>query len=200
MRERSKKEGLNNKNWLCFVNNRIYMMYFNCVGGEKLIIRKIEVKDSEKFLKMLDQLDHETKNMMFEPGERTTTVEEMEANIKNIIRRNSLTLVAVENDHIVGFLTAERGFANRIKHSAYIVIGLLKDYRGKSIGSRLFEELEIWAIDNCIIRLELTVMTHNVSAIRLYEKVGFKIEGIKEKSLIVDNKYVDEYYMGKILH
>lgn len=165
-----------------------------------MIIRKIEVKDSERFLKMLNQLDHETKNMMFEPGERTITVEEMEANIKNIIRRNSLTLVAMENDHIVGFLTAERGFANRIKHSVYIVIGLLKDFRGKNIGSRLFEELEKWAIDNCIIRLELTVMTHNVSAIRLYKKMGFKIEGIKEKSLIVDKKYVDEYYMGKILH
>lgn len=165
-----------------------------------MIIRKIEVKDSERFLKMLNQLDHETKDMMFEPGERTTTVEEMEANIKNIIRRNSLTLVAMENDHIVGFLTAERGFANRIKHSVYIVIGLLKDFRGKNIGSRLFEELEKWAIDNCIIRLELAVMTHNVSAIRLYKKMGFKIEGIKEKSLIVDKKYVDEYYMGKILH
>jgi hypothetical protein len=29
--------------------------------------------------------------------------------------------------------------------------------------------------------------------------MGFKIEGLKEKSIIVDGKYVDEYYMGKIL-
>lgn len=42
-------------------------------------------------------------------------------------------------------------------------------------------------------------MKHNESAIRLYEKMGFKKEGLKENSLIVNGKYVDEYYMGKIL-
>lgn len=42
-------------------------------------------------------------------------------------------------------------------------------------------------------------MMHNKAAIGLYKKIGFKIEGLKEKSLIVDRKYVDEYYMGKIL-
>ena len=42
-------------------------------------------------------------------------------------------------------------------------------------------------------------MTHNVAAIRLYEKIGFKIEGLKEKSILVEEKYVDEYCMGKIL-
>lgn len=164
-----------------------------------MIIRWIEVKDSEKFIKMLKQLDNETKNMMYEPGERKTTIEEMESNIKNINCSNSLSLVTEENENIVGFLSAERGFAKRINHSAYIVIGILKNYRGKKIGRKLFEELEKWAVENSITRLELTVMTHNVVAIRLYEKMGFKIEGLKEKSLIVDGKYVDEYYMGKIL-
>lgn len=96
-------------------------------------------------------------------------------------------------------MSAERGAANRIKHSAYIVIGILKDYRGQEIGTKLFERLEKWASENAIIRLELIVMTHNESAIGLYKKMGFKIEGLKEKSLIVDENYVDEYYMGKIL-
>ncbi len=41
-------------------------------------------------------------------------------------------------------------------------------------------------------------MEHNVGAIKLYEKMGFK-KGLKENSLIVNGKYVAEYYMGKIL-
>lgn len=164
-----------------------------------MIVRRLEVKDSVKFIKMLKQLDNETKNMMYEPGERKTTLEEMESNIKKINCSNSLLLVAAKNENIVGFLSAERGFAKRINHSAYIVIGILKNYRGKKIGRKLFGELDKWAVENSITRLELTVMTHNVVAIRLYEKMGFKIEGLKEKSLIVDGKYVDEYYMGKIL-
>ena len=164
-----------------------------------MMIRKIQIKDAERFLSMLKQLDRETKNMMFEPGERKTTIEEIESKIEKINISQSLMLIAEDHSNIVGFLWAERGFANRIKHSACIVIGVLKDYRGKEIGSKLFEELEKWALENTITRLELTVMTHNERALRLYKKMGFKIEGLKEKSLIVDGKYVDEYYMGKIL-
>jgi RimJ/RimL family protein N-acetyltransferase len=164
-----------------------------------MIIRKIKKEDSEKFLNMLKQLDYETNNMMYEPGERKTSIEEMKINITNIYTSNSLMLLAEEEENIIGFLSAERGFANRLKHSAYIVIGILKDYRGKKIGAKLFKELIEWALVNDITRLELTVMTHNEGAIKLYKEMGFKIEGLKEKSLMVDGKYIDEYYMAKIL-
>lgn len=164
-----------------------------------MILRKVEIEDAEKFLDMLKQLDNETKNLMFEPGERKTSIEEMKSRIKNINASNSLMLVAEKEQNIVGFLSAQRGFANRIKHSSYIVIGILKSYRGKKIGTKLFEELEKWALENNITRLELTVMVHNEGAIRLYKNRGFKIEGLKEKSLFVDGRYVDEYYMAKFL-
>jgi len=163
-----------------------------------MIIRKIEIKDSEKFLNMLKQLDNETTNMMWEPGERKTTKEEMEYNINNICSSKSLRLIAEDKGDIIGFLSSEVGFAKRISHSAYIVIGILKNYRGKKIGVKLFEELEKWTLENRVTRLELTVMEHNESAIKLYEKMGFKKEGLKENSLIIDGKYVNEYYMGKI--
>lgn len=113
-------------------------MFYNYFEGEDMIIRKLKVKDSEKFLNMLKQLDNETKNMMYEPGERKTTIKEIESNIKNINYSNSLTLVAEENENIVGLLSAKRGFAKRIKHSAYIVIGILKDYRGKKVVEKFF--------------------------------------------------------------
>ncbi|GKX28853.1 N-acetyltransferase [Vallitalea longa] len=164
-----------------------------------MVIRRIETKDSQRFLDMLKQLDNETNDMMFEQGERKTTIEEMQSDIIKMNETKSLILIVEDNKKIVGFLSAERGFANRIKHSAYIVIGLLKEYRGKRMGVKLFAKMEEWALESDIKRLELTVMVDNESAIHLYKKMGFKIEGIKEKSLIVNGKYVDEYYMSKIL-
>lgn len=164
-----------------------------------MIIRKVETKDSERFLNMLIQLDNETNNMMFEPRERKTTIEEMKDIISNTNNSSSLTLVVEDKENIVGFLSAQRGFANRIKHRAHIVIGILRNYRGKKLGVELFQEMEKWALEINITRLELTVMTHNEGAIKLYKKMGFKIEGIKQKSLKVNEKYVDEYYMCKIL-
>lgn len=164
-----------------------------------MIIRKINIDDAKEFLDMLKQLDRETKNMLYEENERKTTEDEMRTQIKDILESNSLILISEMDDKLVGFLSADRGFANRIKHSAYIVIGILKEYRGKKIGSRLFEEVERWAKDNSITRLELTVMKHNKGGVNLYKKMGYKIEGVKAKSLIVDGKYVDEYYMAKLI-
>lgn len=161
-------------------------------------IRQATINDSENFIKMLYQLDSETQYMMFEVGER-------KADINSIINRlgkdssKLLTLVIDDNNTIGGFLSAERGSYNRIKHSAYIVIGMLSKYRGKGLGTKLFEHLDHWAKLNNITRLELTVVEENSVAIKLYEKMGFKKEGLKENSMIIDTKYVNEYYMAKIL-
>lgn len=164
-----------------------------------MTIRSVRTDDSRNFLDMLKQLDKETSFMMLEPGERTTTVEDMEANIRSTVTSGSLTLILEDEERIAGFLSASRGSAARIRHRAYIVIGILKDYRGMGLGEKLFEELEKWAQEHHVTRLELTVMTHNEAAIHLYEKMGFQIEGTKKKSLLVNGIYVDEYYMGRIL-
>ncbi len=163
-----------------------------------MVIRKMEVSDAGRFLDMLRKLDTETKFMMYEPGERKTTLGEMQDRIKSFNEENSLLLAAVVGEEIVGFLTAERGFANRVKHSAYIVAGILSGHQGKGIGKSLFAALDKWAESSGITRLELTVMKHNESAVSLYKKMGFVIEGEKPNSLIVDGQYIDEYYMAKL--
>ena len=45
---------------------------------------------------------------------------------------------------------------NRIAHSAYIVVGILTDYRGKGIRTKFFKSLNVWAEENRVVRLELT--------------------------------------------
>lgn len=98
----------------------------------------------------------------------------------------------------MGYLSAEKGSLNRIAHSAYIVVGILSEYRGKGIGTEFFRRLDIWAEEMKVSRLELTVICENSVAKHLYEKNGFEIEGIKRKSVLVDGKYLDEFYMVKI--
>jgi len=162
-------------------------------------IRQAVPNDSKEYLSFLNKLDSETSFMLYEPGEIKATDEDMKRRIEESIK-GSFLIFAENNDKIIGFLSANRGHVNRIKHSAYIVIGILEDFRGKGLGKRLFEELESWAINNKIIRLELVVMVNNEKAIRLYKKMGFKIEGTKEKACIVNGEFVDEYYMGKVYH
>jgi RimJ/RimL family protein N-acetyltransferase len=42
-------------------------------------------------------------------------------------------------------------------------------------------------------------MTHNEAGIALYRRRGFEIEGIKKHSLLLSGRYVDEYYMARLL-
>ena len=42
-------------------------------------------------------------------------------------------------------------------------------------------------------------MTHDRSAVALYEKTGFVVEGTRRGSMLVESNYVDEYYMAGVL-
>jgi len=163
-----------------------------------VLIRNIREDDAKKFLSMLIQLDNETKFMLYEPGERKRNIGKIRSTIEDA-HQSSFIYIVEDDGKLVGFLSAKRGHVNRIKHSAYIVIGIMKSYTGKGIGRRLFNELDNWATDNGVTRLELTVMKHNERAISLYKKMGYKVEGVKGKSVVVDGNYVDEYYMAKII-
>lgn len=163
-----------------------------------MIIREIKMEDADNYLHMLLNLDNETKFMMFEPGERSTDINDIKNIIKESINGNNLILVALENENIIGFLSLERGVPKRIKHTGYIVVGIRSNFRGMGIGKKLFSKLDEWVMENNITRLELSVICSNTVAKHLYEKNGFEVEGIRKNSMIIDGKYVDEFNMAKI--
>ena len=161
-------------------------------------IRKIQMEDAYNYLDMLLKLDNETKFMMFEPGERPTDINIAKNIIDKSVNGDNLVLVAIDGENIIGFLSVQKGVPKRIKHIGYVVVGIREKYRSMGIGSKLFSELDIWAIENKITRLELSVICSNTIAKHLYEKNGFEVEGIKRNAMIIDNEYVDEFYMAKI--
>lgn len=163
--------------------------------------RKISEKDAEQFFDMMSRLDCETDFMMYEPGERmqTSRPECLSEDIQRGLTDGDFLLAAVDDEKIAGYLWAERGQYRRIAHTAYVVVGILEEYRGHGIGTALFMQLEEWARREKLVRLELTVQSRNVGAVHLYQKCGFRIEGMKEKSMIVNGEFVDEYYMAKLL-
>ena len=161
-------------------------------------IRRCEINDADNMLKMLLELDKETEYMLFEADERPNDINRVKAMINQSINGDNLLLIATEDDNIIGFLSAQRGIIRKIKHTAYIVVGIREKFRGKGIGKKLFCELDLWAKENNISRLELTVMCPNSMAKQLYEKNGFEVEGTKRNSIFMNGKYIDEYYMSKI--
>lgn len=166
---------------------------------EDVIIRTIIPDDAEALLRLQHQLDGETKFMLLEPGERTTTLEKARENIQRVLDQPNGTILVAEHDgKLVGYLYANGGGARRNSHTVYIVIGIVQAYTRQGIGTRLFEELEVWARQRGMHRLELGVMTPNAAGIALYTKMGFIIEGTRKDAYLVDGQWVDEFMMGKV--
>ncbi|MEW9501003.1 GNAT family N-acetyltransferase [Jeotgalibacillus marinus] len=164
-----------------------------------MIIRHAEPNDAEKLVHLMEQVE-KSNFMLFEPGERKIPVEAQRKRIKAINEDLTSSIFLAEDDgELAGFLFATGGNPARAKHRVYVVLGVASHFRGKGIGTKLFEHLDRWAKEQSIHRLELTVMHHNHTGIGLYKKMGFTIEGTKKHSLFVNGKYVDEYYMSKII-
>ncbi|MEF2967903.1 GNAT family protein [Paenibacillus sp. M1] len=163
-------------------------------------IRNIKEDDAERYLNLCLRLDRETEFMLLAPGERRTTPEEQRQKLASLLASEvSMIFVAEAEGKLVGYLGAFGSDLKRNGHSVYLVVGILQAYSGQGIGTALFGELESWARKRGLHRLELTVMAHNEAAIALYKKAGFEIEGVKRDSIRLDDRYVDELYMSKLL-
>lgn len=156
--------------------------------------RPIGITDAEAFWDLQKQLDFETDFMMFEPDERQFDLVRLE---RNVIATEFL-IAAVDMGKMVGFISAQQGRHRRNQHTAYIMVGILLDYQHLGIGTQFFKLLNEWAFSKKISRLELTVEVTNQAALGLYEKFGFKIEGVRTQAMYVAGNYIDEYYMSKV--
>lgn len=75
-----------------------------------------------------------------------------------------------------------------------------KQYRGRGIGEKATKKLIEFASDNLnLVMIYLKVFSFNSSAIKLYEKLGFCIDGKLRKSKYFHGEYYDTVFMSKIL-
>ncbi|PGL69077.1 GNAT family N-acetyltransferase [Bacillus sp. AFS055030] len=164
-------------------------------------IRKIKLDDAENFVELIKEVEKQADFMLYGAGERNITGEKQRKQLEVIEKSPTSTIFVAEDTSgiLVGYAFAIGNSAPRKKHSVYLAIGILEEYTGKGIGTKLFQSIEEWAINLDISRLELTVVKQNEAGVGLYKKMGYEIEGTKRNSLIIDDKSFDEYYMAKLL-
>ncbi|EEL50772.1 Ribosomal-protein-alanine acetyltransferase [Bacillus cereus Rock3-44] len=166
------------------------------VGGEKMmevIIRAVEVQDARAIHHICIQNDV-LPYMVFLPSMR---VDAMENRIRNLAP-NQFEFVAEYDGKVVGFVGLTQGQGRR-SHSGDLFIGVNSEYHNKGIGKALLTKMLDLA-DNWLMleRVELGVLEINPGAKALYEKFGFKEEGIKRGSLKSHGKFIDEIMMSRL--
>ena len=165
---------------------------------EHLLIRNAIESDAAEIIKYFKKVTSETDFLVTQPDEVIMSIDQEKAIIRaHLEKKNSLFLVALLNDEVVGSLNFIGGGRKRTKHKGELGMSVLKDFWGLGIGSALLQSLLDWTKKSEIRKLQLEVMVDNERAINLYRKFGFKIEGRKEKAVFKNGKYIDLFVMGR---
>lgn len=110
-----------------------------------------------------------------------------------------VTLVAEVGGDIVGLLGAARGDRPVTAHVAELGITVAERARGAGVGRALMEAFEDWARAHGVTRLVLGVYDTNDTARRLYESLGYEIEGVERQSVKFPDAVHDTIRMAKFL-
>lgn len=162
-----------------------------------LTIRPIRLEDA-KYINEIRIMDGVRENIMGITSERITRAEKM---ISNLSSDQHMFVAEVDEEgsrKVVGCITLYVNQSPRARHSASIGVMVHRDYQGKGIGRALFSKVLDLA-DNwlMLVRIELGVFVDNERAIKLYNSLGFEIEGRKKYAAIRNGKYDDEYIMAR---
>lgn len=178
------KLGVENPMYYAFSQN-----FFSDKEGRAIQIRPARVEDAEMIIEAINQVAAEKRYLTMERFEATD--EQERAYIANLADNGDLFLVALHEDRIIGTLTALRARGKYRAHVAEFGLSLLAEYRNSGIGSQLIAILIRWCTVAGIEKLNLEVFHDNARAIALYQKIGFRPEGIRKKQIKIDNHYID---------
>lgn len=171
--------------------------------GRQAILRSPGEEDAEAMLAFFTRACGETDFLLLSPEElKDYTLEREQTLLRDMAAAPERTMIAcyVEGK-LAGNCQIVRLHGLKQRHRAGVAIALLREYWGLGIGTRMFEELIALARSLGGVRqLELDFIEGNSRARALYEKMGFRITGVKPDAICLrDGTLVNEYMMIKRL-
>lgn len=157
-----------------------------------VIIRPILLQDAEALWKIARQ-EGVIETKMALPSLR---LEQRQKSISELSENDHYMVAEIGGEAVgVAGLTVGTG---RTRHSGSLFIYIARQQQGQGIGTRLMQSLLDLA-DNWLLlrRVELTVLTENEGARRLYERLGFVVEGCRKMSVIAQGELKDEWLMAR---
>lgn len=117
----------------------------------------------------------------------------------DLIAKNGPVYYAINSQKVVGWCDIFPEKNPRQCHRGSLGMGLLPEFRGQGLGSKLLDAVIKHAKNFGLEKVELNVYTTNLPAIALYRKFGFKEEGLIKNYRKLDGQYFDCLAMAKFL-
>jgi len=162
--------------------------------GRRIILTLYRPEDKEALVSMYANMSPEALKWGLPPYDRAR-IEYWNSDLTN-----NITLIARLEERIVGHLRLFRIPFERRKGVGEVLIYVHQDFQNLGLGTRMMRKAIELAKEQGFHRIGLTVVADNHSAIKVYEKVGFKKEGIARETFYGDDhRYHDEVEMGILL-
>lgn len=116
-----------------------------------------------------------------------------------LIAQKGPVYYAICDEKVVGWCDIFPETNPRQSHRGNLGMGLIPEYRGQGLGSKLLAQVLDHAKTFGFEKVELHVYSSNTTAVKLYKKFGFEQEGLIRKFRKLNGQYFDYLAMGKFL-
>lgn len=167
------------------------------LNGKSIYLRGIDISDAtENYLSWLND-EEITKGLL--TGYYPSTMGDLRKFIESINQNPNAVMFAIcdreTNKHIGNIKIDRFDWISRTCELG-ILIGD-KNYWGKGVGKEACSLVIQYAFHKINFRkVLLTVYNNNPAAIKLYQKLGFVMEGTLRKHIFVEGEYIDKHFMG----
>jgi RimJ/RimL family protein N-acetyltransferase len=165
--------------------------------GKKCYLSPIDINDAEKFTEWLNDLEVVQNLTMYNSIINKDTEKSI---LENISKFHNYSIIDLENDSLIG----NCGYVGIDNLNQAGEVGIFigdKNYWNKGYGTEaltLLLDYGFMALN--LHNVFLKVYGYNKRAIKSYEKVGFKIIGIKREALLRNLERHDEVYMDILVN
>lgn len=129
--------------------------------------------------------------------EKQRTMEQIRSHLGD---KEVMTVGGFDGDRLVAIASLHRETLPKMAHRATLTsVYVAPEYRGQRIARRIMEYMIDVVKNEGVTKIYLFVVTQNESAIRAYEKFGFKIYGEDHDAMKEPDGFVDEYLMVKYI-
>ncbi len=172
------------------------MEIYKLKNGKEVEVRFPTPADYEAFEEYMDKLGHETIFTNQYPGKPRRSFPAFERALAN-----NWFLVAFDGDKIAGLVSTTIIHPNNPYSGTVCNFGIhmLNKYKGNGLGSYFMKKMIDWAKSNKIHRIEGEVRHKNTTALALYQKHGFIIEGCKRNYANINGEWYHNYIIGNLL-
>ncbi|MDD6034970.1 MAG: GNAT family N-acetyltransferase [Lachnospiraceae bacterium] len=177
----------------------IHDIGFQLKDGRNALIRSPKDEDIKGMLEYLFISAGETDFILRYPEECSKYTPEGEKELFDRVNASDheAMLVCLVEGKVAGNCQISWSKGIKTRHRASVAIALLSEFWNQGIGTKLFEEMIRIAENNPdILQIELEFVEGNSRARALYEKMGFRITGVRPNAIrLKDGTLLNEYSM-----